>query len=296
MQGNRTQPRILAPIPALARGLSFSLRPDARAAAALRGLAAAFDLAQGVVGIGEPLARALAASLPGLRAFPSLAGPGPGVEVPGIEHALWVHLHGSDRGGLFDLEAQVTDAIGDAFTLADAVDMFRYRNGRDLSGFEDGTENPEGDDAVAAATVTAGEGMAGSSFVAVQRWLHDLVRYRRMTLAERNAMMGRDLESNDELEDAPPSAHVKRSAQEDYDPPAFMWRRSMPWAKGDEHGFEFIAYGESLDRFERVMRRMAGLDDGIVDGLFAFSRPVTGAYYWCPPVAQGKLDLRAVGL
>ncbi|MDE2358546.1 MAG: Dyp-type peroxidase, partial [Betaproteobacteria bacterium] len=248
----------------------------------------------GVVGIGEPLARAVGASIAGLRAFPALAGPG--VEVPGIAHALWVHLHGDDRGALFDLEVQVMGMLADDFMLADAVDMFLYRGGRDLSGFEDGTENPKGDDAIAAAIVTVGEGMAGSSFVAVQRWLHDLGRYRRMTLPERNAMMGRDLESNDEIEDAPPSAHVKRSAQEDYDPPAFMWRRSMPWAGAGKEGFEFIAYGESLDRFERVMRRMAGLDDGIVDGLFTYSRPVTGAYYWCPPVAAGRLDLRALGL
>jgi hypothetical protein len=28
---------------------------------------------------------------------------------------------------------------------------------------------------------------------------------------------------------APPSAHVKSAAQESYDPPAFMVRRSMPW-------------------------------------------------------------------
>lgn len=294
MHPDRTQQRILAPVPALARGLSFSIRPGTAPAAALRRLAAGFDLAQGVVGIGESLVRALGSSIPGLRAFPSLAGPG--VEVPAVEHALWVHLHGSDRGALFDLETSVDAMIADAFTLADAVDMFLYRGGRDLSGFEDGTENPKGDDAVAAAVVAEGEGQAGSSFVAVQRWLHDMERYRSMTLVERNEMIGRDLESNEELGDAPPSAHVKRSAQEDYDPPAFMWRRSMPWAKAGEHGFEFIAYGESLDRFERVMRRMAGLDDGVVDGLFNFSRPITGAYYWCPPVAGTGLDLRALGL
>jgi len=41
---------------------------------------------------------------------------------------------------------------------------------------------------------------------------------------------------------------------------------------------------------------MAGIDDGIVDGLFTFSRPITGAYHWCPPVAGAKLDLRAHGL
>jgi len=41
---------------------------------------------------------------------------------------------------------------------------------------------------------------------------------------------------------------------------------------------------------------MAGLDDGIVDALFTYSRPVTGAYFWCPPLKDGKLDLRALGL
>ena len=44
------------------------------------------------------------------------------------------------------------------------------------------------------------------------------------------------------------------------------------------------------------MRRMVGRDDGIVDGLFTFSRPVTGGYYWCPPVVDDRLDLTALGL
>jgi putative iron-dependent peroxidase len=62
----------------------------------------------------------------------------------------------------------------------------------------------------------------------------------------------------------------------------------------------FVAFGKSFDAFEAQMRRMAGLDDGIVDALFQISRPVTGAYFWCPPVRQDatgtRLDLRQVGL
>jgi putative iron-dependent peroxidase len=50
----------------------------------------------------------------------------------------------------------------------------------------------------------------------------------------------------------------------------------------------------SLDAFERMMRRMAGLEDGIVDALFSFSRPVTGGYYWCPPAQDATLDLSAL--
>ena len=57
----------------------------------------------------------------------------------------------------------------------------------------------------------------------------------------------------------------------------------------------FVAFGASVDAFERQLRRMCGLDDGIVDALFRFTRPISGAYYWCPPVRDGALDLRALG-
>jgi putative iron-dependent peroxidase len=70
----------------------------------------------------------------------------------------------------------------------------------------------------------------------------------------------------------------------------------MPWVSGSEQGLEFIAYGASLDLYERVLRRMLGLEDGIVDAMFSFTRPVTGGYYWCPPVSGTRLDLAALGL
>jgi putative iron-dependent peroxidase len=53
----------------------------------------------------------------------------------------------------------------------------------------------------------------------------------------------------------------------------------------------FVAFGYSFDAFEAQMRRMAGLDDGIIDACFRFSRPMTGGYYWCPPIAGGCIVL-----
>lgn len=38
---------------------------------------------------------------------------------------------------------------------------------------------------------------------------------------------------------------------------------------------------------------MMGIDDGVMDALFTFTRPVTGGTWWCPPVRDGTLDLRA---
>jgi putative iron-dependent peroxidase len=130
----------------------------------------------------------------------------------------------------------------------------------------------------------------------VQQWVHDLDHLAALPESEGDEIIGRRRSDNQELEDAPPSAHVKRTAQESFDPPAFVLRRSMPWADAFSEGFMFVAFGEGLDAFEVQLRRMAGLDDGILDGLFRFTRPVSGSYFWCPPVRSGRLDLAALDL
>lgn len=284
-----SQPGILAPVPPCGLSLTFRLALEADPRPALARLVAGFDPAWGVIGFGEPLVRALGAGVPGLRGFPSLAGPA--CSVPATQSALWCFLRGDDRGALFDAGERLKALLGAAFALDDALDTFLYAGGRDLTGYEDGTENPQ--DAAAAEAALAGD---GASFVAVQRWEHDLAHFGAHTPAERDDIIGRRREDNEELDAAPASAHVKRSAQESFAPTAFMLRRSMPWSGADRHGLLFLAYGADLDRYERVLRRMAGLEDGIVDALFTFSRPQSGGYYWCPPLKAGRLDMSLLGL
>lgn len=57
----------------------------------------------------------------------------------------------------------------------------------------------------------------------------------------------------------------------------------------------FVAFGVSFDAFEAQRRRMVGLDDGIDDALFRFTRPVSGASFRCPPQAAGRVDLSLLG-
>jgi putative iron-dependent peroxidase len=90
--------------------------------------------------------------------------------------------------------------------------------------------------------------------------------------------------------------HVKRTALESFQPEAFVVRRSMPWADAMRAGLMFVAFGATLDAFEAQLRRMAGIEDGITDALFKFTRPVTGAYFWCPGMRRGRLDLAPLGL
>jgi porphyrinogen peroxidase len=137
--------------------------------------------------------------------------------------------------------------------------------------------------------------MDGSSFVAVQQWSHDFNAFDAMNEKEQDDAIGRHVKDNEEFDEAPESAHVKRSAQEQFDPEAFMLRRSMPWVDGMDSGLMFVAFGHSFHAFETIMDHMIGKNDNIVDALFEFSKPINGAYLWCPPVKNGKLDLSITG-
>ena len=117
-----------------------------------------------------------------------------------------------------------------------------------------------------------------------------------MPTEQQDHVIGRHVSDNEEFDEAPESAHVKRAAQESFQPEAFMLRRSMRWASETRGGLVFLSFGHSYDAFEAVLNRMVGLDDGIQDGLFSFTRPLRCSYYWCPPMKEGELDLLLLGL
>ena len=289
------QPSILPGVPRVARYLTFSCSPESDPVECRESVQRLNIDEQMVVGIGEPLLAQWGGGVEGLRTFPALSGPD--VQVPSTQHALWCWLRGSDQGELVNRGIAIADSLGESFRLEQVVDGFKYGDGElglDLTGYEDGTENPVDDDAVAAAFVQEGvPGMDGSSFVAVQQWVHDLRGFSSMPQSEQDHIIGRRKSDNEEIEDAPLSAHTKRTEQESFEPEAFVVRRSMPFAGPSSEGLMFVAFGKSFDAFEAQLRRMVGLEDGVTDALFQFSRATTGGYYWCPPVSNGRLDLAA---
>jgi putative iron-dependent peroxidase len=276
-----------------AAAIHLELRHTGDPAALLRRLAALQLPDHAVLGLGAPWITAAGGEVDGHRAMPALRGAS--AAAPSTQADLWLWVRADEPGVAWQRARALLGELGPELELVDELALFRFDGGRDLTGYEDGTENPTGDDALAAAVVADGP-LAGSSFAAVQRWTHRLDVMAAMPPRDQDLTIGRERSSNEEIDDAPDSAHVKRAAQEDYDPPAFMLRRSMPWGGVQRHGLLFLAFGADLDRFERVLRRMLGLDDGVTDNLFRFSTPETGAYYWCPAVDSGRLRLDAAGL
>lgn len=290
-----TQAGILAEENTLARYLSFTIDSADDIGPALQALAENTNTENTVIGLGQSLVNILGKDVPGLRTLQAQTGQD--IEIPSTPSALWCWLRGSDRGELFHRSRQIESLLSPGFVLNDVIDAFAYDQNRDLSGYEDGTENPEGKEAINAAIVQGqGAGLDGGSFVAVQQWLHDFDALAAMTTSERDDAIGRHISDNEEFDEAPESAHVKRSAQESFEPEAFILRRSMPWAEHMDGGLNFVAFGHSFDAFEAILTRMLGNQDSISDGLFQFTRPINGAYYWCPPVKDDKLELSMLEL
>lgn len=294
------QPGILDDVPAHGRYLTFRVAPGvprATLAATVRVLGDAVDGRRAVLGVGPSLARALTADVRGLHALAPRVGAG--VDVPSTPAALWLWLRGDNPGELLHAGRRLEALAAPAFAVVHRELAFRFTDGRDLSGYIDGTENPTGDAALRAAFATdLGPGLDGGSLVAVQRWRHDLGAFQALPGEGRDHTIGRRHSDNEELEDAPSSAHVKRTAQESFEPEAFVLRRSMPWANPEGEGLVFTAFGATLDAFEALLDQMVGANDGVVDALFRFTRPETGGTFWCPPVdpVTGHLDLRALSL
>ncbi|MEM7073371.1 MAG: Dyp-type peroxidase, partial [Pseudomonadota bacterium] len=263
---------ILDEIPSSARYLEFALaRPEA--AFEVAGKLAQLTLGQHmVIGLGWPLI-AHHHDITGFSAFPGFSNPDQNLEVPSSQTALWCWLRGDEPGDLVHASRAIEKDLAPELVCVHCQDAFKFRTGLDLTFYEDGTENPDGDAARQAAFVAQnGTALDGSSFVVVQQWVHNLDVFEQLTERERDHIIGRRLADNEELADAPASAHVKRTAQESFTPEAFLLRRSMPWARSDGEGLMFVAFMNRLEAFEVQMRRMLGLDDGVVDGLFRFSR------------------------
>uniref|UniRef100_A0A1I8HSY2 Dyp-type peroxidase n=1 Tax=Macrostomum lignano TaxID=282301 RepID=A0A1I8HSY2_9PLAT len=209
-------------------------------------------------------------------------------ELPSTGGDLFIHAKSNQVSKLFELCQAVTAAMpkGSVRSFED-IYSFVYRNGRDLSGFIDGTENAADEESRKQIAVARG----GGSFVITQRWIHDLAKIRDSKPAELESFVGRDITDSTELRRKSISSHVARMTGGN----AFeqkkqfeIVRQSMPYGTvSGESGLFFIAYAASPDNFNFMLDRMVGKgSDSHSDDIMRITRCVAGNYWYFPPTSE----------
>jgi putative iron-dependent peroxidase len=240
-----------------------------------------------VAGFGSNLWRALApGQVPSrLHSFEGLIGSG-GHRVPATQHDLWLWIDGSSADVVFEHMRAAAAAISDVAKVAAEQPCFVHRDSRDLTGFIDGTANPQQHEAASVALVPDGEPGAGGSHVLAIRWVHDLDAFHSLPIEEQQRVFGRTKPDSVELEgeQKPATAHIARVEIEDAAGQELeIYRRGVPYGSLGEHGLYFVAFAADPQRFEIMLGRMFGAaDDGLNDRLMEFTRPVSGALYFAP--------------
>ncbi|MDO5051516.1 MAG: Dyp-type peroxidase [Pseudoclavibacter sp.] len=214
---------------------------------------------------------------------------------------LLLHIRCRETGPCFELARLAIEQLSGSARVVDEVHGFKFFDERDLLGFVDGTENPAGEAAVRAVTIGREDpAYAGSSYVVVQKYLHDMEAWRALSVEEQERVIGRtkleDIELDDEQK--PANAHVALNAISDEEGrPLQILRENMPFGRvgSAEFGTYFVAYAADPGIVERMLRNMfIGDPPGNYDRILDFSRAASGALFFVPSPELLKQGPRSV--
>ncbi|MBP2546993.1 Dyp-type peroxidase [Acinetobacter guillouiae] len=210
-------------------------------------------------------------------------------EMPVVPADVLIHIASARTDICFALSQSFFDGIQNQVEVLDERVCFRYLDGRDLTGFIDGTENPQfPDDRAETALLGEDSGIfEDGSFIFAQRYVHELEKWKRLKVDAQENVIGRSKLESIEMDDEhkPENAHIARVVIEDDEGDELeILRHSLPYGDGQgEQGLFFIAYTKDLSRIDRMLVNMFGTQgDGIHDRLLHFVTPMDGAYFFAP--------------
>ena len=233
-----------------------------------------------------------------LFAGPRPADLHPFVELHGARHHapstpgdLLFHIRAETLDVCFELAGRVAKAMAGAITVVDEVHGFKFFDNRDLLGFVDGTENPDGPQACSATEIGDEDpDFAGGCYVHVQKYVHDMTSWESLSVTEQENVIGRskleDIEMADDVK--PANSHIALNVLEDADGNELkIVRANMPFgAVGTgEYGTYYIGYSRSPDVTEKMLQNMfIGDPPGNTDRILDFSTALTGTMFFTPTV------------
>lgn len=236
---------------------------------------------------------------------PKLLKPFPSMEsedrsAPTAAFDLFVQIR-SDRADVNHIVGtQLCHLLDGCVDLVEQVKGFRFLDGRDLTGFVDGTENPRGPHRREVALVGAqddDEMFVAGSYLHIQRYRHDMKKWNKMVVKDQEDVIGRSKIDNIEYSSdvKPLTSHVKRTGLKDADGNSIeIMRQSMPYGHMKAQGLYFISCCHTPENFEIMLRSMIyGDGHGHHDHLLNYTEAETGAAFFAPSInylqAEGEM-------
>jgi porphyrinogen peroxidase len=222
-----------------------------------------------------------------LHPFAALSGPDH--TAPATSGDLLFHIRAHRMDLCFELAQRLTGRLTAYARVVDEVHGFRSFDERDLLGFVDGTENPEGNAAQDAVLIGDEDArFANGSYVIVQKYVHDLNAWDALPVEQQELAIGRTKLSDIELpdEDKPANSHVALNTIVDDDgEQRQIVRFNMPFGQVGEREFGtyFIAYARTPEVTELMLRNMfLGKPPATHDRILDFSTALTGNLFFVP--------------
>jgi len=220
-----------------------------------------------------------------LATFPHIAGKD--IEIKPTNGDLALHIRSSRHDATYELSNSLYTSFGTSVTLVEEVSCFKYLNNRDLTGFVDGTENPEGEQRKAVALVSDEDpNFKNGSYLNLIRFVHDLKKWEKEKLKTQEDIYGRTKQTNQEYPSAEKSvhAHTKRTSLKDDNGRSMeILRHSMPFASLTEKGLMFASYSKNPVIFNLMLESMIkGDEDGNTDHLMKYTRATSAQAFFIP--------------
>jgi porphyrinogen peroxidase len=241
---------------------------------------------------GPTLLAALTDDVPDdFQAYPGYESPD-GKVAKATQEELLLWIHSADKDLCWETQYRFRTAVEGHMTVARETPAFIYRNSLDLTGFIDGTGNPEPEQQYGKAIVPDGQPGAGGAFCIAQRWVHDLKYFNSLSLDDQEALFGRKKADSTRLDAQPPRSHLSHVELRDGDTAdaskpkrAEMVRRSTPYAFHDGTvGLYFMGFCREQAPLRERMEAIYGMNGQARDALTDYSTPASGSYYFAPSV------------
>ena len=169
--------------------------------------------------------------------------------------------------------------------LVEQVQAFRYLDGRDWTGFVIADDNPRGRKKFNISLVgDEDEEFAGGSYIHVQRYRHDMLKWNTLSDKYQQQVMGKTKEHNMDVVGSGLDSHAFRTKLVgpggEY---PILLNQSMPYGDMNVQGLYFVACSNHPYAFKNYLHsRIYGDANGHYDRLLDYSNAETGAAFFAP--------------